>query len=251
LKIFPRVGERVASAVWGAVGSAPDPVAALKSLDPSGLPRGTGPAIAPFRSLVGKLDSPSLRSSPAEAIRYVVEAVYRDYARAKFPNGDARLDDLEQLAQFAQTYESLPGFLEEVTLFNELSGEDVVAGEESDDRVVLSSVHQAKGLEWSRVVVMWLSEGRFPSYRAAVTEEGLEEERRLFYVAVTRAKNEVALTYPMLARDRYGVDVILEPSRFVTELPEDVYERWTVELEADAGPLEASKEDAPKPEPVN
>jgi DNA helicase-2/ATP-dependent DNA helicase PcrA len=99
---------------------------------------------------------------------------------------------------------------------------------------VLSSVHQAKGLEWNRVAVMWLSEGRFPSYRAAVTEEGMEEERRLFYVAVTRAKNEVALTYPMLARDRYGVDVILEPSRFVAELPEDVFERWTVELEAGA-----------------
>jgi DNA helicase-2/ATP-dependent DNA helicase PcrA len=251
LKIFPRIGERSASAVWSAIAPAPDPLVALRGLHPSGLPRGTGPALAPFISLVGHLDSPSLRSSPAEAIRYVVESVYRDYARAKFPNGDARLDDLEQLAQFAQGYESLPGFLEEVTLFNELSGEDVVAGEPSDDRVVLSSVHQAKGLEWSRVVVMWLSEGRFPSYRASVTEEGLEEERRLFYVAVTRAKNEVALTYPMLARDRYGVDVILEPSRFVTELPEDVYERWTVELEAAAGQVEESKEDAWRPEPVN
>ena len=121
---------------------------------------------------MGRLDSPSLRSSPAEAIRFVVESVYRDYARAKFPNGDARLDDLEQLAQFAQSYESLPGFLEEVTLFNELSGEDVAAGEPADDRVVLSSVHQAKGLEWNRVAVMWLSEGRFPSYRASVTEGG-------------------------------------------------------------------------------
>jgi DNA helicase-2/ATP-dependent DNA helicase PcrA len=98
---------------------------------------------------------------------------------------------------------------------------------------------------------MWLSEGRFPSYRAAVTEEGLEEERRLFYVAVTRAKNEVALTYPMLARDRYGVDVILEPSRFVTELPEDVYERWTVELEAAPDSSQDAEVDTPKPEPVN
>jgi DNA helicase-2/ATP-dependent DNA helicase PcrA len=98
---------------------------------------------------------------------------------------------------------------------------------------------------------MWLSEGRFPSYRAAVTEEGLEEERRLFYVAVTRAKNEVALTYPMLARDRYGVDVILEPSRFVSELPEDVYERWTVELEAGGEPVEIAVEEEEKQEPVN
>jgi DNA helicase-2/ATP-dependent DNA helicase PcrA len=251
LKIFPRIGERSASAVWAAVGGAPDPVVALRSLDPSDLPRGAAAAIAPFQAVIVRLDAPSHRASPAEAIRHVVESVYRDYARAKFPNGEARLDDLEQLAQFAQTYESLPGFLEEVTLFNELSGEDVTAGEPSDDRVVLSSVHQAKGLEWSRVVVMWLSEGRFPSYRAAVTEEGLEEERRLFYVAVTRAKNEVALTYPMLARDRYGVDVILEPSRFVSELPEDVYERWTVELEAGGEPVEIAVEEEQKQEPVN
>ncbi len=193
-----------------------------------------------------RIESPSVRSSPAEAIRAVVENVYRDFARAKFPNGDARLDDLEQFAQFAQSYDSIRSFLEEVTLFNELSGEDVVAGESDDDRVVLSSVHQAKGLEWSRVIVLGLSEGRFPSYRAAATAEGLEEERRLFYVAVTRAKNEVALVYPMLARDRYGVDVILEPSRFVKELPEDVFERWTVELQP--MPEDAAEEDR---EPVN
>jgi DNA helicase-2/ATP-dependent DNA helicase PcrA len=169
-----------------------------------------------------------------------VDDVYRDFARAKFPNANARLDDLEQFAQFAQTYDSLRGFLEDVTLFNELSGEDVVAGEVEDDRVVLSSVHQAKGLEWSRVVVMGLSEGRFPSYRSAATDEGLEEERRLFYVAVTRAKNELALVYPMLARDRYGVDVILEPSRFLSELPDSVYERWTVELEGTAQDADAA-----------
>ena len=233
LKIFPRVGERSASAVWQAIGGRADPLEAFRSLDADGgaFGRGGGAALKPFRSLLARLDGPAIRSSPAEAIRTVVESVYRDYARAKFPNGDARLDDLEQFAQFAQTYESVPSFLEEVALFNELSGEDVVPGEPDDDRVVLSSVHQAKGLEWSRVVVMGLSEGRFPSYRSAATEDGLEEERRLFYVAVTRAKNEVALVYPMLARDRYGVDVILEPSRFLTELPDAVYERWTIERE--------------------
>ncbi len=234
LKLFPRVGERAASAVWEAIGNRPDPLASFREREGAGgieLPRGAGAALQPFRSLLGRLESPSLRSSPGEAIRAVVDGVYREFARAKFPNGDARLDDLEQFAQFAQSYDSLPAFLEEVTLFNELSGEDVVAGEPDDDRVVLSSIHQAKGLEWSRVVVMGLSEGRFPSYRSANTDQGLEEERRLFYVAVTRAKNEVDLVYPMLARDRYGIDVILEPSRFVTELPPEVYERWTIEME--------------------
>ena len=236
LKLYPRIGERSAAAVWEAIGTRPDPLASFREREGAGgiaLPRGAEASLKPFRALMASLDSPSIRSSPAEAIRAVVETVYRDFARAKFPNANARLDDLEQFAQFAQTYDSLPSFLEDVTLFNELSGEDVVAGEPEDDRVVLSSVHQAKGLEWSRVLVMGLSEGRFPSYRAAVTEEGLEEERRLFYVAVTRAKNELALVYPMLARDRYGVDVILEPSRFVAELPPEVYERWTIELEAE------------------
>ena len=245
LKLYPRIGERSAAAVWEAIGSRPDPLASFREREGAGgisLPRGAEAALKPFRTLLATLESASIRSSPSEAIRTVVETVYRDVARAKFPNADARLDDLEQFAQFAQTYDALPAFLEDVTLFNELSGEDVVAGEPDDDRVVLSSVHQAKGLEWSRVAVMGLSEGRFPSYRAAVTDEGLEEERRLFYVAVTRAKNELALVYPMLARDRYGVDVILEPSRFVAELPPEVYERWTVEMEAESGPETAPEE---------
>jgi len=248
VKVFPRVGERAAAAVWEAVGTRPDPLAAFCERGARGidLPRGSSGAVESFRGLLSRLDAPALRSSPADAIRMVVEDVYRDFARAKFVNGEARLDDLEQFAQFAQGYDSLRSFLEDVTLFNELSGEDVVAAASEDDRVILSSVHQAKGLEWSRVIVMGLSEGRFPSYRSSGTEEGLEEERRLFYVAVTRAKNEVALVYPMLARDRYGVDVILEPSRFLAELPEGVFERWTVEMEA-------VPEEAPAPggEPVN
>ena len=252
LKIFPRVGERSAAAVWDAIAARPDPLAAFRTLDAAGgaFGRNADAALRPCRSLLAKLDSPAVRSSPSEAIRAVVESVYKDYARAKFPNGDARLDDLEQFAQFAQTYASLPAFLEDVTLFNELSGEDVVAGESEDDRVVLSSIHQAKGLEWSRVIVLGLSEGRFPNYRAASTEEGLEEERRLFYVAVTRAKNEVDLIYPMLARDRYGVDVILEPSRFLTELPDGVFERWTVELQPSPDEVEAEHPDVPDG-PVN
>jgi ATP-dependent DNA helicase UvrD/PcrA len=234
LKIFPRIGERSASAVWEAIGSRPDPLASFRERGGTRgieLPRGADVALKPFLNLLARLESPVIRSSPSEAIRAIVEDVYRDYARAKFPNGDARLDDLEQFAQFAQTYDAIPAFLEDVTLFNELSGEDVVAGEPDDDRVVLSSVHQAKGLEWSRVIVLGLSEGRFPSYRSTGTSEGLEEERRLFYVAVTRAKNEIALVYPMLARDRYGVDVILEASQFLAELPDGVFERWTVELQ--------------------
>jgi DNA helicase-2/ATP-dependent DNA helicase PcrA len=251
LKVFPRIGERSAAAVWESIGTRPDPLASFRERGARGieLPRGAAAPIEACRALLGRLDAPALSASPADAIRAIVEDVYRDFARAKFPNGDARLDDLEQFAQFAQGYDSLRGFLEDVTLFNELSGEDVVAGDSEDDRVVLSTVHQAKGLEWSRVAVIGLSEGRFPSYRSASTDEGLEEERRLFYVAVTRAKNEVALVYPMLARDRYGVDVILEVSRFLSELPDGVFERWIIESEREAETEAASP--SPAPETVN
>jgi ATP-dependent DNA helicase UvrD/PcrA len=234
VKLFPRVGERTAAALWGKIGGAPDPLAAARRFDYATLGRGVEKALAPFRGLLARLESPALVRAPADAIRTVVDDVYRDFARAKFPNADSRLDDLEQLAQFATTYESLPHFLDEVTLYNELAGEDVVAGLPEDEHVVLSSVHQAKGLEWSRVMVIGLSEGRFPNYRASATEEGLEEERRLFYVACTRAKNELALVYPMMARDRYQMDVILEPSKFVAELPEGISEKWIVELEPEA-----------------
>src|SRR5262249_40656696 len=160
LKIFPRVGERAASAVWESIGSRPDPLASFRER-PGGagieLPRGAAAALEPFRLLMDRLESPSIWSSPAEAIRSGVGQGDRGFGRAKVPNRDARLDDLEQFAQFAQTYDSVRGFLEEVTLFNELSGEDVVAGTTDDDeRVVLSTVHQAKGLEWNRVIVMGL-----------------------------------------------------------------------------------------------
>ncbi|HET9793272.1 MAG TPA: ATP-dependent helicase [Thermoanaerobaculia bacterium] len=256
LKIFPRIGERTAASIWDAIGQAREPLETFRRGDFSGAGRGAETALAPFRKLLGRLDAPSMRNAPAEAIREIVDSVYRDFARAKFANGDARLDDLEQFAQFAAGYASLPDFLDEVSLYNELSGEDTVAGLPEDERVVLSSIHQAKGLEWRRVAVIGLSEGRFPNYRASATAEGLEEERRLFYVACTRAKDELLLTYPMLARDRYSTDVILEASRFVSELPGEVYEKWIVELEPEERPerpssFEPEDENQEVPEDVN
>jgi DNA helicase-2/ATP-dependent DNA helicase PcrA len=240
IKLLPKVGERIAATFWLAVSEAPDPVAAFLALDLSKAPAGARAGLKGFRETLAALRKASYVSSPAEAIRFVVEdGGYSEVAKTKFPNSSARLDDLEALAQFALPYDDVGKFLQEVTLFGDPAGEDTVAGEKDDERVVLSSVHQAKGLEWRAVFLVGLSEDRFPNARACRTPEGLEEERRLFHVAVTRAKDELTLVHPLAAYDRTGIIVLTEPSRFLRELPGDLYERWVLEAPPRAPALPA------------
>ncbi|MFI5142792.1 MAG: ATP-dependent helicase, partial [Thermoanaerobaculales bacterium] len=224
-KLRPRLGQRLVARVWQALAESSEPFAALARLDGKslGLPGAAANSVKQIAALIQRLEK--LRSRPGEMIREVIASGYRDYLRATLDNASARLDDLEQLALFADGYEGLDAFLDEVTLMNELSGEDVVDEAGEHERVTLSTVHQAKGLEWRAVFVIWLAEGRFPSSRA----DDIEEERRLFYVACTRAKDELLLCYPLVARDRYRVDVITEASRFLSELPEPAYQRWQVQ----------------------
>jgi DNA helicase-2/ATP-dependent DNA helicase PcrA len=233
LKLLPKVGERTAATLWAAVSGSSDPVAEFLRLDLGRAPAGARAGLARFAGTMKTLRRPSYLSAPAEAIRHVVEeGGYAELSRSRFTNWQARLDDLEALAQFAMPYEGVESFLSEVTLFGEPAGEETLAGENDDERLVLSSVHQAKGLEWRAVFVIGLVEERFPNVRASKTAEGLEEERRLFYVAATRAKDELLLVHPLASFDRYGLLVVTEPSRFLRELPEGLYERWVLE----AGP---------------
>ncbi|KDA54231.1 hypothetical protein EG19_00405 [Thermoanaerobaculum aquaticum] len=234
-KLRPRLGQRLVARVWEAFHTSPEPLTAFLQLDPASLslPQAAAHSLQELQGLVGKLTR--LQQRPGEMIREVLASGYREYVRSQLDNAASRLDDLEQLAIFADGYDSLPAFLDEVTLMNELSGEDVAALEGERERVTLSTVHQAKGLEWRVVFVIWLSEGRFPTARA----EDVEEERRLFYVACTRAKDELYLCYPLVARDRYRMDIITEPSRFLQELPEELYQRLLVEAPQENLELEA------------
>ena len=233
LKLLPKVGERTAATLWTAVSDMPDPVGSFLRLDMRRAPAGAQAGLKKLAATLETLRRPSYLSAPAEAIRYVVdEGGYADVARSRFENHQARIDDLEALAQFALPYSGIESFLEEVTLFGEPSGESTLAGEKDDERLVLSSIHQAKGLEWRAVFVIGLIEDRFPNVRAARTAEGLEEERRLFYVATTRAKDELFLVHPLAAYDRTGILAVTESSRFLRELEESLYERWVLE----AGP---------------
>jgi DNA helicase-2/ATP-dependent DNA helicase PcrA len=207
--------------------------------------------VTDFLKLLRTLSSPSMKAQPGEMIRTILASPpdgggYGDVLRKSYPTSTERIDDIEQLADYAGGFTSLEELLSELSLLQSFQAEDVVAADDPDEKVTLSSIHQAKGLEWSRVFLPWLVEGRFPSDLALRDSGGEDEERRLFYVAVTRAKDELVLTYPMVHRGRDQVQTLLRRSRFVDELPEPeeisgtltgLYEVWQIE-EVDAPLLE-------------
>jgi DNA helicase-2/ATP-dependent DNA helicase PcrA len=174
---------------------------------------------------------------PGEAIERVLEGGYEDFLRAEFLNAESRIEDIRQLAEYARSYEDTEAFLSEIALLTELTAETVSEGSEPDEKMVLSSVHQAKGLEWRAVFLVWLADGRFPSSQALRDRDGEEEERRLFYVACTRARDELYLTYPVVAAPRDRERVVMKASRFLEELPAEpeLLERWQLDDDL-AGP---------------
>jgi DNA helicase-2/ATP-dependent DNA helicase PcrA len=110
-----------------------------------------------------------------------------------------------------------------------LEAEETSSAADSDDeeKLRLSTIHQAKGLEFGTVFVIMLCDGMFPSSRSLNSPDAEEEERRLFYVAVTRAKNELYLSYPLL-RFMQGGGGIQQASRFLGELPRELLEEWNL-----------------------
>jgi DNA helicase-2/ATP-dependent DNA helicase PcrA len=162
------------------------------------------------------------RDFPSAYIRAVASSDdYALYLENEFPNYQERLEDLEQFAVFAEQFDELSTFLDAVSLTNEFGaerGDDDVLG----DRVILSTIHQAKGLEWDAVFVINLADGKFPHSRSYESPDELEEERRLFYVASTRARKELFLTYPTTAG--YEHIELQQPSMFLGEIPKDAVE---------------------------
>lgn len=158
-----------------------------------------------------------------DLVRSVLESGYQDILVAEYPNPDERVGDIEQLAVFAERYASLEEFLAEVSLFDGISASRGVAADTGEDRLVLSTIHQAKGLEWHTVFVIHLADHYFPNRRALEEREGIEEERRLFYVAVTRARQNLFLSYPVVMGEEHPEFV--SPSMFIDELPVHTFER--------------------------
>jgi len=166
--------------------------------------------------------------APATMIHSILEAIYDDYLQSKYANYEQRRDDLLTLENFARTFQDSVEFLSQLSLMATGSSETIATEEDDSEKVTLSTVHQAKGLEWRAVFIIWMTDGMFPSGRSLESIEAVEEERRLFYVALTRAKDELYLTYPCCWPTGSLEQQIQRPSRFLKEVPSELLEEWRV-----------------------
>jgi DNA helicase-2/ATP-dependent DNA helicase PcrA len=183
-----------------------------------------------FVETISQLEDETVRQSAAKMLRLVMDAGYDDYLKENYANYRNRLEDLEQLAVFAYQFGSVEDFLTQLALLTNVEAEDGDAANRDAEQIRLSTIHQAKGLEFDVVFVIMLCDGLFPSARSMENDEGEEEERRLFYVAITRAKNELYLSHPLM-RAGYGstgMDAMQQPSRFLSEIPRDLLNEWNL-----------------------
>ncbi len=161
------------------------------------------------------------QARPADAVAKAIDGWYGDYLKGAYADYLDRLDELKALVGFAQRFEETQDFLAQIVLLNSETSDRHV--DPAAEAIRLTTVHQAKGLEFDVVFVIGLADGQFPG-RRAIESGDVEEERRLFYVSVTRARNELYLMYPKVATRGGPGGMLLTPSRFLLELPTNLYE---------------------------
>ncbi|MEA1936373.1 MAG: ATP-dependent helicase, partial [Thermodesulfobacteriota bacterium] len=243
LMLYRNVGKVTADRIWKFVSANSDPLSAVASDNFMKCAAKTAaPGLRKFRVMIENLvDSPS-KESPSEIIDVILESGYREYLQEKYSDVESREEDLNQLGNFSKKFDSMETFLSELALMTNIEAEEdkVYYADRDENRVVLSTIHQAKGLEWSSVFMVWCSDGMIPLARALKEEDGEEEERRLFYVAATRAKDQLYFCYPLVDYARGGTwNGTLRLSRFIEELkpsPLDAtncpFDQWIVHNES-------------------
>ena len=231
LRLVEGVGQKRAKALIDQIEISEAPYEVLR--------QGSGRSALGLRNLAEVLESvgPGEHGSPPDQLKRLLD-YYFPILKDQYDDYPKRIRDLEHLLVMVERYDSLGEFLADITLEPpDESVTGVEASDRDDERLVLSTIHSAKGLEWRCVFVIWLVDGRFPSSYAFTTEEDLEEERRLLYVAVTRAKQSLYLTYPVQVYDKFTGSVLSNPSRFLDDVPASLVDAWTVVEEGEPSPL--------------
>jgi DNA helicase-2/ATP-dependent DNA helicase PcrA len=181
-------------------------------------------ALEPLKELIAAVtDAPlSLVQTGEHILRYYLPILKRQY-----DDHPRRLRDLQQMLSILERYDSLQDFLADMVLeppTSSIAG-NLSASNQETQHLVLSTVHSAKGLEWHSVFLIWALDGRFPSHHSLERPDALEEERRLMYVAATRARENLFITYPAQVYDRSSQSYLYRPSRFLEHIGEDLMER--------------------------
>jgi DNA helicase II / ATP-dependent DNA helicase PcrA len=245
LLLLPGIGDATARAAIDAMAAAAWESTAFGRYNPP--PR----ARAAHAALVHLLDA--LRSGPildeAQAAADIarVRLMYDNILRERYDRVEPRLADLDQLQIIAAGYPDRATFLSALALEPPQATQDLATGtKEDDDALILSTAHSAKGKEWDAVFVIWAVDGYFPSARCLNNEEETEEERRLMYVALTRARNHLSVTYPLNAYStRRGSNYTLDQlCRFIDRSVRDNMQRVALSSE------NAKPADEPRKEPL-
>jgi DNA helicase II / ATP-dependent DNA helicase PcrA len=224
--MMPKIGPSTAAKLWHQI----QPNLLDYSLVEKGVPKLAQKEWKQLNETLKQLREPHVLDNPAELIRIAIEAGYEEYLKSKFENYSSRREDLEQLANYASRFNKTDDFLADLALMTNVDTEQGKPDTHDDEFVRLSTVHQAKGQEFGVVFVVWLTDGCFPNYKALETPEGEEEERRLFYVAVTRAKDELYLLHPQLKMTGGYGDTFQKPSRFLQEISKKFYDKREVDV---------------------
>ncbi|MFZ5495981.1 MAG: ATP-dependent helicase [Verrucomicrobiota bacterium] len=229
--LLPKVGEKGASKIYAAALDhaklmRQNFVDALATDDvASKVPKDAKPDWPNFCASLRQVYDAMNDAKPSDAVEVAIDGWYGDYMKGEYADYTDRVEELKGLIGFAAQFTQMSEFLAQIMLLNGETSERQI--DHDQESIKLTTIHQAKGLEYDVVFLIGAAEGQFPGYRT-IESGDFEEERRLFYVAVTRAKNELYITYPRVASRPGPGGLMLQPTRFLQELPNDLYDELRI-----------------------
>ncbi len=230
IEMFPKVGAKTAQKIWNKLGRNFQATNALTHIElQSALPKAAQPEWDRVKDIFLAYESEGLNEDPGDIVYRFLHAFYHEYMVEAFDNWKTREEDIDGLIDYCSKFETVESMLSEMALQTNLDTDGVQNNAVNlGDQIRLSTIHQAKGLEWKAVFMLWLSDGMFPSTKSTLEIGGEAEERRLFYVATTRAEHNLFMCVPQVRRKRDGGIIFYDPSRFVQELPIELVDMQSV-----------------------